>query len=153
MTEYQTIIVERDGRVGLITLNRPKALNALTLEMVRELAVVLQGWATNPDVLAVLLQGHFLVETEISHALAVELIRLDALDVVGKDLAQLHVAHFVGVASDKPPLAVNSQRINAGAQVLIPRVQKPEAFQTFLELLADNGIARSGYHQIGRAHV
>lgn len=50
----QTEIV---GGLGVITLNRPKALNALSLEMVRELTVVLRGWSTHPAVHAVLLHG------------------------------------------------------------------------------------------------
>ena len=29
MTQYENILVERRGRVGLVTLNRPEALNAL----------------------------------------------------------------------------------------------------------------------------
>lgn len=50
----QTEIV---GGLGVITLKRPKALNALSLEMVRELTVVLRGWAAHPAVHAVLLHG------------------------------------------------------------------------------------------------
>ena len=50
----QTEIV---GGLGVITLNRPKALNALSLEMVRELTVVLRGWSAHPAVHAVLLHG------------------------------------------------------------------------------------------------
>ncbi|MDX9842673.1 MAG: enoyl-CoA hydratase/isomerase family protein [Aquabacterium sp.] len=50
----QTEIV---GGLGVITLNRPRALNALSLEMVRELTVVLRGWSTHPAVHAVLLRG------------------------------------------------------------------------------------------------
>ena len=43
--------------VGLITLNRPKVLNALSLEMIRHLTRVLQDWRTDPAVKAVALRG------------------------------------------------------------------------------------------------
>lgn len=43
--------------IGLITLNRPKALNALSLEMVRDLRSLLTGWLTNSDVEAVAIRG------------------------------------------------------------------------------------------------
>jgi enoyl-CoA hydratase len=45
------------GHVGLITLNRPKALNALSLAMVRELTQVLQTWQSDPNVWAVAIRG------------------------------------------------------------------------------------------------
>ena len=35
---YQYILVERDERVGIVTLNRPKELNALNTHLVGELA-------------------------------------------------------------------------------------------------------------------
>lgn len=51
------IISERQGQIGLITLNRPKALNALSLGMVRDLTVALRAWAADPEVLAVAIRG------------------------------------------------------------------------------------------------
>jgi enoyl-CoA hydratase len=48
---------EVSGRVGCIILNRPKALNALTLDMVRLLTNALQEFQNNPQVLAVLVRG------------------------------------------------------------------------------------------------
>ncbi len=48
---------EVSGRVGCIILNRPKALNALTLDMVRLLTNALQEFKNNPQVLAVLVRG------------------------------------------------------------------------------------------------
>ena len=45
------------GGVGLITLNRPKALNALSLAMVRALLATLLAWRDDPQVLAVAIRG------------------------------------------------------------------------------------------------
>ncbi len=51
------VTTEVVGGLGVITLNRPRALNALNLEMVRELTTVLWGWRSDPAVHAVLLRG------------------------------------------------------------------------------------------------
>jgi enoyl-CoA hydratase len=45
------------GRLGIITLNRPKALNALNLAMVEQLDAILADWADNPAVHAVLIRS------------------------------------------------------------------------------------------------
>lgn len=51
------VITEVQGRVGLITLNRPKALNALSLGMIRGLTAALLAWREDPAVLAVAIRG------------------------------------------------------------------------------------------------
>lgn len=51
------VIAQIEGRIGCITLNRPKALNALSLGMVRALTQALLDWQTNPQVLAVAVRG------------------------------------------------------------------------------------------------
>jgi enoyl-CoA hydratase/carnithine racemase len=57
MSSQPTVISEVVGRVGCITLNRPKALNALSLEMIRLLTQSLIEFQANPQVLAVLVRG------------------------------------------------------------------------------------------------
>jgi enoyl-CoA hydratase/carnithine racemase len=53
MTDFvQTQIA---NRLGIITLNRAQALNALNLDMVRALQNTLSNWATDPHILAVVL--------------------------------------------------------------------------------------------------
>ena len=51
------VLFERRGRIGLITLNRPKALNALTLEMVRAMTPQLKAWAIDEHVKAVVVRS------------------------------------------------------------------------------------------------
>ena len=45
---YQNILVTTDGAVGVVTLNRPKALNALNAELLSELVAAFEG-ATADD--------------------------------------------------------------------------------------------------------
>ena len=55
---YENIIVEtRDGGVGLITLNRPDALNALNNELMTELAGALDGFEADEGIGAIVLTG------------------------------------------------------------------------------------------------
>jgi enoyl-CoA hydratase/carnithine racemase len=51
------VLHEQKNGVGFITLNRPKALNALSLEMVRELTHALLMWQDDPQVKAVVIRG------------------------------------------------------------------------------------------------
>ena len=51
------VLAEVQGKVGLITLNRAKALNALSLDMVRSITQVLSAWQHDPRVQAVAMRG------------------------------------------------------------------------------------------------
>lgn len=57
MTQEPEILFEQRGALGIITLNRPRALNALTLGMIRSLQSHLDAWAEDASVGAVLIQG------------------------------------------------------------------------------------------------
>jgi enoyl-CoA hydratase/carnithine racemase len=49
------ILFERRGAAGIVTLNRPRALNALTLAMIRALRVQLDTWREDPAVTRVII--------------------------------------------------------------------------------------------------
>ena len=51
------VLIRREGRAGRITMNRPAALNALTLGMVRKIWAALTAWVDDPAVHLVLLDG------------------------------------------------------------------------------------------------
>jgi enoyl-CoA hydratase len=51
------VIVAAEGRLRRITLNRPKALNALTLDMAATMIAFLREWSADPAVGAVLIDG------------------------------------------------------------------------------------------------
>jgi enoyl-CoA hydratase len=54
---YEQILVETRGNVGLITLNRPKALNALCVQLVSELGQALDEIEADKDIRAIVLTG------------------------------------------------------------------------------------------------
>ncbi len=55
---YELIKVEEKGRVGVITLNRPKQLNALSPQLMRELGAALQAYDGNEGIGAVVITGN-----------------------------------------------------------------------------------------------
>ena len=55
--KYENIIVERRGKVGLITLNRPKSLNALCDPLIDELAVALAAFEADEQIGCLVLTG------------------------------------------------------------------------------------------------
>ncbi|MFD5177801.1 enoyl-CoA hydratase [Nocardia sp. NPDC058379] len=57
MTEYETILVERKNRVGWITLNRPKALNALNTQVLDDIVAALDELERDDEIGAVVITG------------------------------------------------------------------------------------------------
>src|ERR1051326_1148129 len=57
MAESDDILFGHEGDVATVLLNRPQALNAFTLEMYRRLAPMLDSWAADPAVRAVLVRA------------------------------------------------------------------------------------------------
>ena len=57
MTAEPTLITSRDGRIGRILMNRPRALNALDLDMIQGSLAILKQWAEDPHVHAVVIEG------------------------------------------------------------------------------------------------
>jgi enoyl-CoA hydratase/carnithine racemase len=52
-----SVVASVAGRIGILRLNRPRALNALDIEMIRLLAAALGQWRDDPSVHAVVIEG------------------------------------------------------------------------------------------------
>jgi enoyl-CoA hydratase len=55
--EYETILVERDERVGIITLNRPQALNALNSQVMNDVTSAAAEFDDDPGIGAIIVTG------------------------------------------------------------------------------------------------
>ena len=54
---YEFILQEKKGRVGVVTLNRPKQLNALSPKLMQELGQALYAFDADPAIGAILITG------------------------------------------------------------------------------------------------
>ncbi|CAN5181299.1 enoyl-CoA hydratase [soil metagenome] len=54
---YETILVETKGKVGVVTLNRPQALNALNGQLIAEINTALDGFERDPGIGCIVLTG------------------------------------------------------------------------------------------------
>ena len=57
MSEFETVLTERRGRVGLVTLNRPKALNALNSQVLADISGALAAFDIDPEIGSIVITG------------------------------------------------------------------------------------------------
>jgi enoyl-CoA hydratase len=57
MSNYQYILVERDERVGIVTLNRPRELNALNFQIMNELTEALEAFDRDEEIRCIVITG------------------------------------------------------------------------------------------------
>jgi enoyl-CoA hydratase len=82
---YQNILVETRGAVGLITLNRPQALNALCDALIRELGAALDGFENDSAIGAIVLTG-----SEKAFAAGA-----DIKEMAGKTFVECYIEDFI----------------------------------------------------------
>ncbi|KGM95065.1 short-chain-enoyl-CoA hydratase [Clostridium botulinum] len=55
--EYKNVLLEKENNIAIVTINRPKALNALNTDTLNELELVVDEVAKDDDILVVILTG------------------------------------------------------------------------------------------------
>ena len=55
--QFENVIVEKDGVVGVVTLNRPQALNALSYGLVKDLSLAMQALDQDAEVRVIIVTG------------------------------------------------------------------------------------------------
>lgn len=111
---FETILTEVRGEVALITLNRPKAMNALNSQLVSELAQALDGYEENDEIGCIVLTG-----SERAFAAGA-----DIKEMAGRDYMDVYKADFVTkdwgrVAQCRKPViaAVAGYALGGGCEV------------------------------------
>ncbi|MFF1786747.1 enoyl-CoA hydratase [Kitasatospora sp. NPDC058243] len=100
MTGYETILVERKGRVGLITLDRPKALNALNTLLMNEVVQAATEFDRDPEIGCLVITG-----SEKAFAAGADIKEMQSLDFVDAYLGDWFAAWDRFAALRKPVVA------------------------------------------------
>lgn len=110
---YETLLIEHRGRVAIVTLNRPQALNALNSMVLHDLTAALSALQDDPAISAVVLTGSekaFAAGADIK-----EMQSLDFVDVYTRDF----IAGWDVVAGFRKPLiaAVSGFALGGGCEL------------------------------------
>ena len=113
--KYQMILTEQRGRVGLITLNRPQAMNALNNQLMRELMDALEAFDKDDEVGAIVITGNekaFAAGADIK-----EMADKSIHEMMDKD----HIAVFGRIRTIRKPViaAVSGWVLGGGCEVAL----------------------------------
>jgi enoyl-CoA hydratase len=111
---YKTIQVKTEGRVGVITLDRPEALNALCDELTTELAAALDKFGSDDDVGCVVLTG-----SKKAFAAGADIKELVSRDFVGLYMNDPFEKTWEAVARFRKPIiaAVSGYALGGGCEI------------------------------------
>ncbi|MBC8331180.1 MAG: enoyl-CoA hydratase/isomerase family protein [Anaerolineae bacterium] len=112
---YETILVETRERVGLIRLNRPKALNALNQTLLSELMSALEAFDADENIGAIVIAGSekaFAAGADIK-----EMAKASAVDMLNSDF----IPTFDRIRAIKKPViaAVSGWALGGGSELAL----------------------------------
>lgn len=110
---YQTITVEKRDRAGLITLDRPKALNALNAALLEELSKALKAFDEDAKIGAIVITG-----SEKAFAAGADIKEMQEMDFAEALLTDSHSGWLAIPATRKPIIAaVSGYALGGGCEL------------------------------------
>lgn len=116
--EYENLLVEKEAAVATVTINRPKALNALNRETLLELRACFNGIAADPQVRAVIITGG----GEKSFVAGADISAMQPLNsMAGKAFGQLGHEVMATIENLPQPViaAINGFALGGGCELAI----------------------------------
>jgi len=118
---HEMILVETEGRVGIITFNRPQRLNALHDTMMAEMRGQIEAWNSDPAIGAIILTGAgrgFCSGADITgwHRLIEQRVGAERYERLARE------EHWVLFCQRSKPIicAINGPAIGAGLTITLP---------------------------------
>jgi enoyl-CoA hydratase len=114
--EYNNLLIERDGGVAIVTINRPKALNALNSEVLSELQQLFTEFAIDKELGVVVITG----SGEKSFVAGADITQMKEFNPIeGRNFGMLGQASFNKVENLPQPViaAVNGFALGGGCEL------------------------------------
>ncbi|MGH4119292.1 short-chain-enoyl-CoA hydratase [Clostridium sp.] len=113
--EYKNIVIKKEDRIAVITISRPKTLNALNIETLKELDLVIEEIAKDDEVYAVILTGEG--KAFVAGADIIELKDFDGM--AGRKFSHLGSKIFRKLETLEKPViaAVNGFALGGGCEL------------------------------------
>jgi enoyl-CoA hydratase len=110
---YQHILASRQGAVGIIRLNRPKALNALCSDMMTEINTVMSSFDSDPTIGAIVLTG-----SDKAFAAGADIKEMQPLTYAG-NLRTNFIKHWTRISEVRKPIiaAVSGYALGGGCEL------------------------------------
>ena len=116
-TIFENILVDKEGPLGIVTLNRPSVLNALNTKLLGELSFALLELERNADIRAIIITG----AGEKAFAAGADISELNALESAGAGADQMRMGQSVTRQIErlrKPVImAVNGFALGGGCEI------------------------------------
>ncbi len=115
MAEYKNLLFENEDGIGILTMNRPKALNALNSETLSELSSLVDEIAADDSIKAVIITGA--ERSFVAGADIVEMLNFSAAE--GRTFGQLGQATFLKIEKMNKPViaAINGFALGGGCEL------------------------------------
>jgi len=114
--EYNNILIENQGAVGVIKLNRPETLNAICDDLIKEIAMQLEIYSKDSSINCVILSG-----SEKSFAAGIDIKELASKNVTSSNLEELEYNPWNVINNFKKPIiaSVAGFAIGAGLELAL----------------------------------
>jgi enoyl-CoA hydratase len=112
----ENLLLERDGPVAIVTVNRPRVMNALNVATLKELRAAFEELVASPDVRAVILTG----AGEKSFVAGADIEEIRDLDMIsGKEFAARGLALYAVIEKMRVPViaAINGYALGGGCEL------------------------------------
>ena len=114
---FENILVDKDGALGIVTLNRPQVLNALNTKLLGELSFALLELERNADIRAIVITG----AGEKAFAAGADISELNALGSAGAGTDQARMGQSITrqIERLRTPviMAVNGFALGGGCEI------------------------------------